>query len=699
MVDRSFDVSGPVPAGGTTTGAREACASDRWGRVALDHLPAVVSYWDVEMRCRFANPAFARWFGLDPQTIVGKHASELLGPLFPLNRPLMEAALAGSPQEFERRMQIPADGPVKYYRGSYVPDIVDGAVRGVVAHGADISAHKQIELTLAESEERFRLTLEEAPIGMATIAPDGTFERVNRALCEIVGYTAQELVGMTFQSITHPDDLGTDLALAQQLARGEIPRYSMEKRYVRKDGRVVDVELSASVVRGPDGLPRHFIAQVENIGERKRLDREHQFFAELGPALATTLDEDAIFQRVVDLATSQVADFCIIDLAGDSRTLRKVVACRNPADQVVAHALWPASDTDQPYLLAECIRTRRPVLVQRPGRAALAGMMQSEEHVRMVESLGIVSLVAVPLVAGERLVGAIALIASRDSREYDARDLRLAEELAWRTAIALENARLYRVAQQAVVARDEVLAIVAHDLRSPLSVIAMQAALLQRRSPSSTDKNGRAGETIQRALTQMRRLINDLLDVTRIEAGHLSVEQAPVDTNSLLHDIMESQWDVAGAASVALRLEAADDLPPVCADRLRISQVFENLVGNAVKFAGAAGTITIAARSSEKEVQFSVRDSGKGIPPEDVPHLFDRFWQARRADREGAGLGLPIVKGIVEAHGGRIWVDSGPDAGACFHFTVPRPPDAADGPPAVRPAGAGGFPSQIGVSA
>ena len=663
---------------------RDIPTADELARMALDNVSAMVAYWDADQICRFANRAYEHWFAVNPQTIIGKHISELLGPLYALNRPYIEAALCGEPQEFEREIPNPAAGPARPALANYIPDVVDGVVRGFFVLVTDISAVKRTETALRESEERFRLTLEEAPIGMAVVGTDGRFLRVNGALCAILGYSAQELVGMTFQSVTHPEDLDADLALARQLARGEIPRYSLERRYVRKDGHVVDIELSRSVLRGPDGQPLHFIAQVKDISERKRRGREQQFLADLGPVLASTLDTPAIFQRIAELVTCQIADFCIVDLVDDGQMVRKVVASRDPAKRAIAEALWHVPlDRDQPSLLSEACRTRRPVLVQRLDHEALALMTQGPEHVRTVERLEMRSLIAVPLVASERLVGAIALIASEGSREYDARDVRLAEELAWRTAIALENALLYHMARDATKVRDEVLAIVTHDLRNPLSTIAMHAALLRRRAQPHSSSEATAGEAIERAVARMTRLIEDLLDVSRMEAGQLSLVLEPLDAATFLFECVESQRQLADSVGIELRLRTPRVSPCVLADRDRLSQILENLIGNALKFTCSGGQVTVAADVRDDEVLFSVRDSGAGISPEHLPHLFERFWQACRTERHGAGLGLPIAKGFVEAHGGRIWVESSPGAGSCFFFTVPRA-DARSATPVRR---------------
>ncbi len=169
----------------------------------------------------------------------------------------------------------------------------------------------------------------------------------------------------------------------------------------------------------------------------------------------------------------------------------------------------------------------------------------------------------------------------------------------------------------------------------------------------------------------MNRLIQDLLDVARMEAGQLSVTRAPLAAAGLLVEAVDMQRPLASSSSVELRLDLERDLPEVIADRDRLLQVFENLIGNAIKFTQAGGRITVGAAPRNDELVFWVADTGCGMAPESLPHVFDRFWQATRADRQGAGLGLPITKGIVEAHGGRIWVESALGRGSTFFFTIP----------------------------
>lgn len=256
------------------------------------------------------------------------------------------------------------------------------------------------------------------------------------------------------------------------------------------------------------------------------------------------------------------------------------------------------------------------------------------------------------------------------------RDMAVTIQLARLVAGALENLRLFRAAQAAARARDDVLAVVSHDLRNPLHTIALSASFLAD-TFADTLPEAALQQTgiIRRAIERANTLIQDLLDVSRIEAGGLSVETEPVAAEQLLGEAMEALAPTAEAAHVTLFTETDDALPAVRADRQRILQVFTNLVSNAVRFTPAGGTVTLRAHRDPARggtmVRFGVRDTGSGIAPEDVPHLFDRFWQARGKARAGAGLGLAIARGIVLAHGGTIDVTSRVGEGTEFRFTLP----------------------------
>lgn len=238
-----------------------------------------------------------------------------------------------------------------------------------------------------------------------------------------------------------------------------------------------------------------------------------------------------------------------------------------------------------------------------------------------------------------------------------------------------EQKRLAEEREAAIERRDDVMRIVAHDLRNPLSTILMLASLLKRRERAPESAAQRTAEAIERASSRMNRLIQDLLDVARMDAGHLSVEPERVQVRQVIADCLESEKALLASGALDVELEVAPDVPDVWADRSRLCQIVENLIGNAAKFTGPGGRITVGATREDRKVVFWIEDTGAGIVAEHIPHLFDRFWQADRADvRRGAGLGLFIVKGLVEAHGGRIWVESTPGDGTTVFFTLPQAP-------------------------
>ncbi|MGI9188722.1 MAG: ATP-binding protein [Longimicrobiaceae bacterium] len=413
------------------------------------------------------------------------------------------------------------------------------------------------------------------------------------------------------------------------------------------------------------------LLQTRWLQQAQRAARERaEFLAEASRVLATSFDYHSTFGTLAQLAVPFLADWCIVDVLEQDDTFRLAgMAHVDPARAAVIRAASP-EEGSQAHPLAALFHAGETLLLEQVTDEDVDRYLAPDAQLRrLVALLRPTSVVVVPLRTGERLVGGITFGVSGPARRYSAAERGLAEELARRAALAVENARLFHQAELATRRRDDMLGVVAHDLRNPLNTIRLGTELLLE---TGADANQRKQlGIVTRAADQMNRLIEDLLDVRRIETGRLAVVPAPAALHPLLTETAELLRPLATAGSLALECDASDDLPRVLMDGARVQQVISNLVGNAVKFTPAGGRVAIEAVEADGVVRVMVRDTGQGIAKEELPHVFGQFWQAGRADRRGIGLGLAIAHGIIEAHGGQIWVESEPGQGSTFHFTLP----------------------------
>lgn len=411
--------------------------------------------------------------------------------------------------------------------------------------------------------------------------------------------------------------------------------------------------------------------EAEREAQEAQLAREHAereeraaaFLASAGQELAKSLDYEETTATLVRLLVPNLGEMSVVDIADAEGALRRIaLAHRNPEDEVRYAPMIGRALREVPEALVHIMQNGEPALVE-----STSGLF---EYVTGDRNGGVRNLVFLPLVSRGQTIG-IAAAVSTETRPFTNDDLPLFTELARRASISVDNARLYRESQQAVRAREEVLAIVSHDLRNPLNAVTLGASLLQM-SESLADDDREQIDTIVISARRMSRLIADLLDVTRLEGGkRLPMEPATVNPADMLQEAEELFRAQAAVASVTMIYEADASLPPVHADRHRIMQVLSNLIGNSMKFTPPGGSITTSANARSEDVLFCVRDTGPGIPKENLHDIFSPYWQAKRTERMGAGLGLPIAKGIVESHGGKIWVESELGNGTRFYFTLP----------------------------
>ncbi|MGH7556055.1 MAG: GAF domain-containing sensor histidine kinase, partial [Longimicrobiales bacterium] len=433
----------------------------------------------------------------------------------------------------------------------------------------------------------------------------------------------------------------------------------------------------AYVVRNGRHEPIRVIGWMLDVTERKRAENAHRLLANASSILESTLDVDATVRGFARLCVPTLADACVIDLVEEDGTLRRAASAgAAPAgDSTFSRSVLSGSAADaltSPAL--EAVRTGEPVFVPE----AKSTSSDAGSRVQADAADGPQAWVALPLTARGRTLGAATLARVGSTRRFTPMDLLMAHELAYRAALALDNARLYQTARSAIETRDEVLRVISHDLREPLNTIVASLALLASTVRERREDARRWLSAIQRSADQMNALIGDLLDATNMEAKRFLVTTARQGAGPFLREACDLLRPLAEARDIAFDCQVEEDLPVVSIDSKQLLRVLSNLVGNATKFTPIGGKIRITGARVQGELRVSVQDTGPGIPRGKLERVFERFWQAAFADRRGAGLGLTIAKGIIEAHGGRIWVESTEGKGSTFHFTLPEAKPAGE---------------------
>ncbi|MGZ6433410.1 MAG: ATP-binding protein [Pseudobdellovibrionaceae bacterium] len=412
---------------------------------------------------------------------------------------------------------------------------------------------------------------------------------------------------------------------------------------------------------------------TRDITEAKRIEKEQKFLTEFSSVLASSLDYENTLENIVKLAVRDLADFCIIYLVEEKNEIRRLKARSRDSSKTWICELLMNTPFEQknPGLLAKVLETQSELLIEHLSSEIIPPLSHGEEHLQVLNAMSIQSFMAIPLLIYGKLIGVITFISSSPSHFYGAKDLRLAKEIAYHAQFSIENARLYREAQQAVKTREEVLAIVSHDLKNPLAAIEIIAKLLPRLNPKDLGQLSDFAHRIQYSVEQMNKLIGDLLDFAKVQSGTFSIERFQENTREVLLPVTEALRPLAEAKRKHLEVSIPSELPPIDCDAFRIRQVLSNLLGNALKFTPEEGSVRVAARAEKSGVLVSVSDTGPGIQSEQLPKVFDRFWQAQETKHLGSGLGLAIAKGIMEAHGSKIWAESQVGKGSSFYFIIP----------------------------
>lgn len=526
---------------------------------------------------------------------------------------------------------------------------------------------------LARSEARFRDVIERNADAIVVVDATGIIRFVNQAATSLFERTRQQLIGSAFG---FPVLGGETTEL--ELVRGGRPR-------------TVEMRVVASEWEGGAA----FIASLRDMTERKNAEETARrlaleqtarataedavarlsFLLESTTVFTSSLNADAVLENLARLCVGRLADWAVIyAVASDGSAQRTHVVHADPAKAAVATALQSVRILPRgPHPVLDVIQTRRRHIVSSIDDTFIDSVTSDTRERELVRALGLTSYVLLPVAAHDRVFGALALAASTPARQFTPTDVALADDLAARAGLAVENATLYEEANVANRGKADLLAVVSHDLRTPLNAIIGYADLLDLGLPEPIGE--RSKTQVGRIRTSARHLVyllDELLDFARLDAGGVTIRRSRIDALVVLREVRDVMEPLAAKAGLSLVVDAADTPQWVITDADKLRQILLNLVGNAIKYT-RHGTITIGVRDGDR-LRISVHDTGIGIAPENLSRVFEPFWQvdpSERARHTGTGLGLSVVRRLAELLGGEVTVESRVVDGSTFVVALP----------------------------
>jgi PAS domain S-box-containing protein len=532
------------------------------------------------------------------------------------------------------------------------------------------------EEALRESEAEFEATFEQAPCGIAHISTGGQCLRVNERFTQLVGYSRDDLRRLRVQELTHRADVTSTVEAFRSVLQGRTATVRREARFLHKGGQPVWVTMRISLLRQSTGRPKAFILVAEDVTNRRHEEEARRFLGASSAVLLSSLEYSSTLDQVARLALPLFGQWALVELASASGDSGELIAVHADPEKLSGfndrHHALPAGTV---LAVAQCLRG--PTAIDDLEEPAPLRPEAEQRWLDALKGSGVRSLIVAPMAARGRPLGTMTFAASAPAY-YTRTDLAVLADLAQRAAFAVENARLYEEAQDAIRARDEFLSIASHELRTPLTPLQLllQGLLAERRYTLDEIPVPKLRNALQRSERQVRRLndlITNLLDVSRIKTGLLDLNKESSDLADIVRDVAQRFGETATKSGSSIELGT---LVPARGewDRLRLEQVITNLLANAIKY-GRGKPIEVALEESERCFALIVRDHGIGIERSYLERIFERFERAPSSRSYGGlGLGLYISSQIVEAHGGSIEVESEPVRGSTFTVRLPKAP-------------------------
>jgi PAS domain S-box-containing protein len=519
---------------------------------------------------------------------------------------------------------------------------------------------RESQQLLEDSRRRYADLYDLAPVGYCTIGVGGVVLDANVEAARLLGMSHALLVGRPLTSVVKTDFARFHAHLQTCLQKRE--RATCELSLTLRNG----VEVVVQMVSRPldsDGWPAPAcMTTLTDISVLKHSEERLAILLSVSEVLASSLDYRETLPGVVRRVVPALGDLSFVDVVDRRGRVMRFEA--EGAPSAIDYAQAPQADV---------LRSGRPVIVGEASAATLAATLGHQlDGASVLDSVAQGSVMLIPVSARGRTLGVFTFVIGRAGRVHSRHERRLAQEVGVQTAMAIERAQLYEDAQQAIHSREELLAVVSHDLKNPLHGLRLMSDLLLEMVPADDRYGARPHlEAIRRGVRRTLDMLRDLSEQARIEAGHLVLEKGGHCLRALVDDVVELLSPLAAEKQIALARTAAVPAIGISCDRARVLQILSNIVGNAVKFTPPGGEVALDVTVGQVAARFVVRDSGPGIDAHQLGHIFERYWRADEQRAPGSGLGLFIAKEIVEAHGGDIGADSVPDRGTTVWFTLP----------------------------
>ncbi|WP_019501237.1 PAS domain S-box protein [Pseudanabaena sp. PCC 6802] len=682
-------------------------SSKKFYTALADVMPVGVFYTDASCNCQYINQRLSQMIGMTLEAAMG---GGWLKGLYPEDRDRvahewLHAIDREIPFESEFRLQR-QDGSITWVFGQA---IAEGSGKDKIYIGTvtDISNHKSIEQALQQSETNFRAIFEKAAVGFSYSDLEGKIFLVNQKYADTLGYTTAELTSMRLQDITYPPDRNNDDSYFRQLLAGKIANYSIEKRFLRRDGSHIWVNLTMAPIQIDSSGTQYFISSIQDISDRKRADdamrqqfEREQLVGAITRRVRKSLELEQILATTVEQARQvlQADRVLVCKIARSGTGLVVAESVSNPWNSLLN--TYFSAEAIPPECLQSYLEGHITYITDRKSDPILPCMSE------LMAKLQVEAILAVPIIQeNESLWGLLIAHQCSRSRDWQAWEVTLQLQLADQLAIATKQSELYQQLQlelnerkraeeqlrqtndrlavtnielaRATRLKDEFLANMSHELRTPLNaILGMSEGLLEEGYAPLVEKQKKAINTIAKSGNHLLELINDILDLAKIEAGKLDLQIASVRLERLCDTSMTFIKQQAQKKNITLTTKISGDSEPVFMDERRMRQVLINLLSNAVKFTNEGGSVTleVSLDKAKREINFNVIDTGIGIASKDIKKLFEAFVQidsslSRRHD--GTGLGLALVRRIVEMHGGKVSVESEVGQGSKFQVNIP----------------------------